>query len=233
MSTAEVNPADKAQLPHWHARSSSPRIFRFESYQHYQDAQNAANARKLHCVWADDNVLNEIVSRVPPPPSPRGFALCHGSRNGYEQDFLASHLGPLFCVLGTDIAESASTFPATIQWDFHEENSDWVNSCDFVYSNSLDHSYDPEKALRTWIRQLKPAGALFVELPVESLGLDEVDCFAIDGHSFNELLSLWFGNAISIRVTEHEKRQPDPHINTYRTGQRVLLYEVRQFPPGL
>ena len=66
-------------------------------------------------------------------------------------------------VLGTEIAPTATQFPDTIQWDFHESKPEWVGAVDFIYTNSLDHAYDPEKAVTNWMRCLTPTGLCFVE----------------------------------------------------------------------
>ncbi|MBK6621188.1 MAG: hypothetical protein IPG32_10020 [Saprospirales bacterium] len=47
-------------------------------------------------------------------------------------------------VIGTEISDSASKFSHTIEWDFHEVKPEWIGRADFIYSNSFDHSYDPE-----------------------------------------------------------------------------------------
>jgi SAM-dependent methyltransferase len=35
---------------------------------------------------------------------------------------------------------------------------EWVDSVDLIYSNSLDHSYDPIHCLRQWFKCLRPGG---------------------------------------------------------------------------
>ena len=73
------------------------------------------------------------------------FGICHGTRRGKEQEWFRKYLG---CgVIGTEISDTVEQFPHTIEWDFHETKAEWINSADFIYSNSLDHSYDPKKCL--------------------------------------------------------------------------------------
>jgi hypothetical protein len=60
--------------------------------------------------------------------------------------------------IGTEISDSAEQFPNTIQWDFHEVKPEWIGAVDFIYSNSFDHTYDPEKCLNAWMSCLKPGG---------------------------------------------------------------------------
>jgi hypothetical protein len=51
----------------------------------------------------------------------------------------------------------------TVQWDFHEEKADWLDYFDIVYSNAIDHSYNPTRVLTTWRNQLNKSGVLFLE----------------------------------------------------------------------
>ena len=63
-----------------------------------------------------------------------------------------------FDVIGTEISDTAGQFANTVQWDFHDVNGEWVSRFDFVYSNSLDHAWNPKFALQTWLNQLNPKG---------------------------------------------------------------------------
>ena len=40
---------------------------------------------------------------------------------------------------------------------------EWLSSVDFIYSNSFDHSFDPEKCLSAWMSCLKPGGVCLLE----------------------------------------------------------------------
>ena len=91
-----------------------------------------------------------------------GFGLCHGVRRGKEQSWFRKKLDGAN-VIGTDISETATQFENTVQWDFHDDNPDWQGKCDFVYSNSWDHAYDPGKAFAAWSRCLKPGGWLLID----------------------------------------------------------------------
>ena len=73
------------------------------------------------------------------------------------------HLGDGSDVFGTEISDTATEFPHTIQWDFHEVKDEWVGAKDFVYSNSWDHSFDPKMAFRNWANCLKPGGFLLLD----------------------------------------------------------------------
>ena len=137
----------------------------YKDYEEYAASQTKANVRKLHMSWVDISTLRHAVKYIlnyNPEPS---FGLCHGSRRGAEQqqfidDF--SKYGKTVSVIGTEISHTAKKFPNTIQWDFHDVKEEWLQSVDFIYSNSLDHSYEPEKALDAWMSCLKKKVGLCV-----------------------------------------------------------------------
>ncbi|PCJ84007.1 MAG: hypothetical protein COA52_18035 [Hyphomicrobiales bacterium] len=145
------------------------------NYQEYKDIQEAGNLKKIAKVAVQKSTIVEICdflkSRIEKPE----FGLCHGTRRGMEQLWFSQNLD---CeVLGTEISKSATDFPNTVQWDFHEKNDDWLGRADFVYSNSFDHSYDPQKSLNAWLDQLKIGGFVFIEhnsshVPEKSTAMD-------------------------------------------------------------
>ena len=51
----------------------------------------------------------------------------------------------------------------SIQWDFHKTKDEWIDSVDFIYSNSFDHSYDPEGCLNAWMGCVRPGGLCILE----------------------------------------------------------------------
>lgn len=66
-------------------------------------------------------------------------------------------------VLGTEISDTAQWIKSTIQWDFHDVKDEWVSAADFVYSNSLDHSFAPKFALEQWMKAVDKHGVLLIE----------------------------------------------------------------------
>ena len=61
-------------------------------------------------------------------------------------------------VFGTDIEPSATKFSNTIEHDFHEIKDEWLDSFDFIYSNSHDHAKRSKKALGNWLKSLNDNG---------------------------------------------------------------------------
>lgn len=138
------------------------KIYTYDDYDHYVDAQTRANKRKLKNVWVEESTILTICHQ-----QPATNILCHGTRNGMEQQLFQQYFPTAF-VIGTEISETAQDFEHTVQYDFHKENADWIRKFDIVYSNSLDHAHDPGLALNTWKAQLNATGKLFVEFGVDA-----------------------------------------------------------------
>ncbi len=160
-------------------------------YEKYRKIQEDGNKRKLDRVWAlEDNIkfLAQFVQTKVPSPK---FGLCHGTRRGLEQKWFSDALG---CeVIGTEISETAKDFPNTIQWDFHNVKPEWINNVDFIYSNSFDHSYDPEKCLNAWMSCIKPGGVCILEHSAEhaTKGASMLDPFGAELVQMPYLITKW------------------------------------------
>lgn len=125
--------------------------------------------------------------------------LCHGTRNGFEQKFL-NGLNVGIDALGTDISETALDYENSVQWDFHDVNEDWAGKFDFIYTNSLDQSWQPKEALSVWLGQLNKDGVLVIE-HTEAHGpkeASEMDPFGVRPSVVPYILTMWFGSQISI-----------------------------------
>jgi hypothetical protein len=130
-------------------------------YSRYRSIQNEGNKAKIDKCWVQPENIEFLSDYLRSRLTDIRFGLCHGTRRGLEQQWFRKHLG---CeVIGTEIADTATQFPYTIQWDFHEVKPEWVGAVDFIYSNSLDHSYDPELCLNRWMSCLRPGGLCIVE----------------------------------------------------------------------
>ena len=134
-----------------------------------------------------------------------GGGLCHGSRNGFEQNHLAEVLGVE--VIGTDISETALNFPNTVQWDFHDVKKEWIGKFNFIYTNSLDQSWQPETALKVWMTQIGIGGLIFVEHtnfhgPQSS---NKMDPFGVTPQYFPYLVADWLGHSVSLEIIKETK----------------------------
>ena len=97
---------------------------------------------------------------------------------------------------------TASQFPHTIQWDFHNAHPDWIKRADFIYSNPFDHSYDPEACINTWVNCFRPGGLCVLELS-DYHGAEKVsmtDLFGADIEVMPYLLTLWAKERFFVRA---------------------------------
>ncbi|MDP3495151.1 MAG: methyltransferase domain-containing protein [Hyphomonadaceae bacterium] len=167
-------------------------------YERYKAIQTDGNHRKLDRVFvSEDNIrfLSEVISTRMPEAH---FGLCHGTRRGLEQNWFAKYLE---CeVIGTEISDTASQFPNTIQWDFHDVKPEWVGAVDFIYSNSFDHSYDPEACLTAWMSCLRPGGLCFLEHTTEHgpANTSELDPFGAEITLLPYLILKWGKGRFSV-----------------------------------
>jgi hypothetical protein len=182
-------------------------LHEYASYEEYKETQIFHNKRKLESIWADEATLDVVTERVKKefPDQNRLFAICHGTRNGFEQNYIAAKLDVE--IIGTDISETAGQFPRSIQWDFHDQNDEWIGKCDFIYTNSLDQSWKPRSAVSTWLQQLREGGILFIE-HTESHGpqdAGEMDPFGVKPAYLPYLLCEWFQHHIAIEIIKSIK----------------------------
>ena len=178
------------------------KIYKYKNYDEYKETQIFYNKKKLHHVWADESSLTIIINFINDNIKKENIkGLCHGSRNGFEQDFFNKNIKNSK-VIGTDISDSAKNFANTVMWDFHKVNETWINQFDFIYSNSLDQSYDPKLALTTWLEQINKDGYIIIEHSeqhgVRSSG--KMDPFGVEANFFPYLLSEWFAHSISLKI---------------------------------
>jgi hypothetical protein len=130
-------------------------------YERYRATQEAGNKNKLGNCWVMPGNMAYLADYLKKRLGNVQFGICHGTRRGLEQQWLREHLG---CeVIGTEISETATQFPHTIQWDFHEVKPEWIGKADFIYSNSFDHSYDPGLCINRWMSCLRPGGLCVLE----------------------------------------------------------------------
>ena len=170
------------------------KLLKFPTYEDYVKIQTKTNKRKLQFVWVSDKELKAISKYIQTHIPGASFGICHGVRNGYEVQKLRMLLG---CeIIGTEISDTAIRMPYVIQWDFHEVKDEWINGVDFIYSNSWDHSYDPDRMLANWMRCVRQNGRSFLEWTAEHTDskVRGADCF---GGSLNEIIE-WVNKSYKV-----------------------------------
>lgn len=178
------------------------RQYEYTSRGAYEAAQVAANRRKLRSVWVQRANVDHLSALI----EPAEFGICHGTRNGAEQRWFSQALG--CSVIGTEISDTAARFPATVQWDFHEPRAEWIGAADFVYSNSLDHAFDPARAVRTWAEQLRPGGYLLIEHSEDCDGEQAVTMHDPFGASVDEVVALVQPHVTDLFVIDLPAKKP-------------------------
>ena len=184
--------APKRSMPGYTQFSFTDSSGRFD-YRRYREVQNAANAAKIGWVWVEQDNVKAIAEYIRSRALRPQYGICHGTRRGLEQQWFSDALG--CSVIGTEIGDSASQFANTVQHDFHETRPEWLSKADFIYSNSLDHAYDPGKALRAWVSCLRPGGLIFLEHTSghEAPAANDVDPFGAALHIMPYLVLQWSG----------------------------------------
>lgn len=183
-------------------------------YERYREVQEEGNKRKIDLVWAIEKNIeflsDYILSHIERPM----LGVCHGTRGGQEQEWFRKYLG---CeVIGTEISSTAHDAPHTIQWDFHEVKDEWIDSVDFIYSNSFDHSYDPERCLNAWMTCVRPGGLCILEHTSnhEPGFVNELDPFGAWLVHMPYLITMWGRGRYGVRELAPAPVQRDDVLHT-------------------
>jgi SAM-dependent methyltransferase len=166
----------------------------------YRLEQEKGNRAKIDQVWTNEANLRFLCDWLRSHGAHPSFVLCHGTRNGFEQRIFHEALN---CeVIGTEISPTASQFPMTVHHDFHEVRPEWDGKADLVYSNSLDHAYDPAKALNAWVRTVRPGGFIVLDKASDSdpHGISDLDPFGISLPNLLVFVLDALGDKVSVRA---------------------------------
>lgn len=168
-------------------------------YEGYKRAQTEGNKRKINKVFVDKRNIEFLANYLRRRLGNIRHGICHGTRRGLEQSWFREFLGA--DVIGTEISDTATQFPHTIEWDFHNTKPEWIDHFDFVYSNSFDHSYDPSKCLSAWVSCLRPGGLCILEHS-RFQGIwatNSLDPFGADLQVMPYLICRWGAGQFSVR----------------------------------
>ena len=168
-------------------------------YEKYKRIQIKGNRKKLDKVWVREENVFYVSNYIRSTLGNIDFGICHGTRRGKEQEWFRKYL---HCkVVGTEISDTAEDFPFTIQWDFHDTKSEWIDSVDFIYSNAFDHSYDPEKCLITWMSCVREGGICILEHTSGHELATKLDPFGTHISQMPHLIKAWGKGRYMIRET--------------------------------
>lgn len=163
------------------------KLHKYHSKKDYILKQIEKTSLRIHrsnsFTWTDENTISKISDYLIKLDLKKG--ICHGVRTGLEVKWFNKNNS--FDVIGTDIDPLASKNQGIINWNFEEENKDWIGKFDFVYSNSHDHSSDPMQTLKIWSEQIKPKGVVLLEHSRSAHGIrsvSNIDCWGIEPELF-------------------------------------------------
>lgn len=190
--------ADRGKRPHF-LLYDYVKIDGSFDYERYREVQTQGNRRKIERVWATEAGISFLSHYIRKTIGQPGFGICHGTRRGEEQKWFRKYLD---CeVVGTEISDTAEQFPHTIQWDFHDVKPEWIEACDFIYSNAFDHSYNPEACLDAWMSCLKKSGLCVIEHSSghSAYNVSEMDPFGADIFLMPYLITTWGKGRYGVR----------------------------------
>jgi len=172
-------------------------IYKYQNYKHYIECQISACKKKHSNIWVSEENINFLCEYLA-FAGPRN-GLCHGVRQGMEQLYFRKYLEDCN-VIGTEIGDTEAEY--TIKWDFNKINNEWQGKFDFIYSNSFDHAFNPEKTLNVWAGQVRKGGFIILEYDQRNEHTGEISkkCNKVDPVSvkIEELVKLipkWVPNA--------------------------------------
>lgn len=193
----------------------------FESYTEYRNTQinlTKNKVRKGFGLSTSKSILEDIIKyHTEYKFLPLEKACCHGVRRGEELD-LFEELYSQANWIGTEITPDLCDNKRIIQADFSERKPQWQYRFDLVYSNSLDHALDPEKAVSSWLDSIKGTGRLYVEWCAFHNKLStrtKADCFAATTDEYRDLFNS-LATVEDVIVSQHERR-----------GQNHIVFVVK------
>lgn len=215
----------KAKLPDYILELGAS-LHLYESIDEYTEVQVAANKLKLNRQMVRYPAIRFVANYINLNYGPIEFGICHGTRRGGEQAGFAKALIGNPRVIGTEISDTATQFPNTVQWDFNELNEDWRDAADFIYSNSWDHSVDPERTFAAWGKSLKPGGLMILHHGpgYQPEGSTEMDPFGATEEALIEIVS-W---ATSGDVEYIEKISQQNKPNNDRREIEALVFKRKK-----
>ena len=171
------------------------KLWKYKDYEEYKRVQIKFTKSKIKigASWVNPYDIKALVRYIWEYNTEVSFGLCHGTRRGIEQkEFISTFksIGLDVTVIGTEIADEAEDrFLDTIEWDFHEIKDEWKHNVDFIFSNSFDHSYDPERALDSWMKCLNDKGLCFIEWTKYDIDNREGDPFGATYEEYKEMFN--------------------------------------------
>lgn len=187
-------------------------LYEYPDYETYLKVQTLGNKSKIKWQAVKESHIRLLSDWMNRTLGVVTFGLCHGTRRGAEQAWFRSHLSGGPRVIGTEISDTASEFPDTVRWDFHDTNPEWDQRADFVYSNSWDHAFAPRRAFEAWFASLRPGGVMLLDHSRDQVAeaANELDPFGISHDGLTALLAdLFQDRATLLPGLDYRKTNPE------------------------
>jgi hypothetical protein len=199
------------------------KLHEYQSYEKYHKAQ-ASSFRKEGAVWVSDKEIDLMSDYIKTHLKQLSLGICHGVRSGAEVERFKRNLK--INVIGTDLFREQGQPDYIVQIDFHQVKPEWIEKADFIYSNSLDHSYDPRMCLYQWKRCLRKGGLCLLHWSVGhcEVVVETGDCFAASEKEYGQMMKEHFKLKAAIRVGRGD------HGGTHSTifvGQKRKSFDAR------
>jgi len=129
-------------------------------YETYKAIQIGRSGKKWTCntFWKDFHLFETVMIEINKLYGPPESICCMGIRSGNEYKGFREELVGFkdTKVYGVDIAPQVREVgPNCFCFDFSQLPVEWAKKFTWVYSNSLDHSFDVQKTLKEWHRVCK------------------------------------------------------------------------------
>jgi len=169
------------------------KLYKYHSYDEYLGVQIEASQCKFSNSFYDPVSIGLLVEYLLSVLLRVEKGICHGVRDGKEVESFITEFkkrGKDVKVIGTGVNPETAKIKNCIAFDFNKVKDDWIGAFDFIYSNSFDHSYNPEHTLDQWMSCLSQEGFCFIEwTPAhESEGLSARDPFQVSLDEYIKLI---------------------------------------------
>lgn len=169
------------------------RVLEYKDEDDYQEKQIRMGTEGFNdrSVWVTEVEVNTICDYIKQKGLEVSSGICHGVRTGIEVQEFRKLLEA--DIIGTDICPLVSSVQNVIVHDFHYVKDEWLNSFDFMYTNSLDHSNRPVECLESWFSCLTDRGRCFIEWTIWDDDVDSsfsyADCFGASAQEYANLIN--------------------------------------------
>ena len=145
-------------------------VLPFPDYDMYHRAQARTVQRRSPGPFFAEHEIDAICEWLKKHEIKPVRGVCHGARCGTEVAAFKERM-PDLDIIGTDLFPEQTKVRdkervkdvKVIKWDFMKPHRRWTNHFDLIYSNSMDHAFDPYRCAEVWLSQLRRKGWLFVQ----------------------------------------------------------------------